>query len=167
MAVSDGWMGDSDIHPIDIVQSLAAAADWDFDRVAEDQIAMTVTGQWRDYAITLAWSAGDQVLRILSTFELSPPAGRLPALHEALNLANDQLWDGSFTHWADQGLMVWRYGLVLAGDQIAQPEQIERMIAAAVEGPERFYPAFQLACWGDQTPAQAMGVAIAQAYGRA
>jgi hypothetical protein len=32
---------------------------------------------------------------------------------------------------------------------------------------ERFYPAFQLASWGDHTPAQAMQVAIAEAYGRA
>jgi hypothetical protein len=32
---------------------------------------------------------------------------------------------------------------------------------------ERFYPAFQLAAWGDQTPAEAMKVAIAEAYGRA
>lgn len=167
MALSDSWIGEADIHPIDIVETLAAAAEWDFDRVAEDQIAMTVAGQWREYAITLAWSARDQVLRLIATFELNPPEDRLPALHEALNLANDQLWDGGFTFWADQGLMVWRYGLLLAGDQIAAPEQIERMIAAAVVGAERFYPAFQLACWGNATPAEAMGIAIAEAYGHA
>ncbi len=32
---------------------------------------------------------------------------------------------------------------------------------------ERFYPAFQMAAWSDKTPAQAMNVAIAEAYGRA
>jgi hypothetical protein len=32
---------------------------------------------------------------------------------------------------------------------------------------ERFYPAFQLAVWGDQSPEKAMKVAIAEAYGRA
>jgi hypothetical protein len=32
---------------------------------------------------------------------------------------------------------------------------------------ERYYPAFQLACWGDQTPTSAMDVAIAEAYGHA
>jgi hypothetical protein len=32
---------------------------------------------------------------------------------------------------------------------------------------ERFYPAFQLALWGDKTPAEALKVAIAEAYGRA
>jgi len=32
---------------------------------------------------------------------------------------------------------------------------------------ERFYPAFQLVCWGDDSPAQAMRVAMDEAYGTA
>jgi hypothetical protein len=32
---------------------------------------------------------------------------------------------------------------------------------------ERYYPAFQLAIWGDKSPRDAMQVAIAEAYGRA
>ena len=32
---------------------------------------------------------------------------------------------------------------------------------------ERFYPAFQMVAWGNETPAEAMKVAIAEAYGRA
>lgn len=33
-----------EIHPIDIVETLAEHHDWDFDRVGEDQIAMAVEG---------------------------------------------------------------------------------------------------------------------------
>ena len=35
------------------------------------------------------------------------------------------------------------------------------------EASERFYPAFQLVSWADKSPAEAMKVAIAEAYGRA
>ena len=45
------------LDPIDIVEHLAEHHDWDFDRVAEDQIAMAVEGRWRTYSITLAWAA--------------------------------------------------------------------------------------------------------------
>lgn len=41
------------------------------------------------------------------------------------------------------------------------------MINAAVSNAERYYPAVQLAVWGDQTPRQALQVAIAEAYGHA
>ncbi|WP_134726171.1 YbjN domain-containing protein [Paracoccus luteus] len=167
MAQLDHFIHSDDIHPIDIVETVAAHHDWDFDRLADDQIAMAVQGQWRNYSLTLAWSPRDEVLRLICSFDMDPPAARLPVLHEVLNLANDQVWDGGFTFWAAQKLMVWRYGLVLAGEAIAGPEQIDRMIRAALEACERFYPAFQLACWADATAPAAMEVALSAAYGRA
>jgi len=63
--------------------------------------------------------------------------------------------------------MVWRYGLVMAGASGATPEQIDTILGAAVTAAERYYPAFQLAIWGDTSPRAAMQVAIAEAYGRA
>lgn len=167
MALSEDYLDTGDIHPIDVVENLAQAYAWEFDRVADDQIAMMVEGQWRSYSLTLAWSEQDETLRLISTFEIDPPAGREAALYDLLNRINDQCWTGAFTFWREQKLMVWRYGLVLAGAQVAAPEQIDRMIGAAVSVAERFYPAMQLACWGDETPEQAMKVAIAEAYGRA
>ncbi|MGJ8544349.1 MAG: YbjN domain-containing protein [Sulfitobacter sp.] len=166
MALSEHYF-DEEIHPIDIVENLAAHHDWDFDRIADDQIAMAVEGQWRTYSLTLAWSAHDETLRLICTFELSPPAEKKAALFEILNEINDQCWAGAFTFWAEQELMVYRYGLVLSGGSEATAQQIDTMIGAAVLSAERYYPALQLLIWGDSTPAHAMQVAIAEAYGRA
>ena len=158
---------EEEIHPIDIVEHIAEHHEWDFDRIADDQIAMTVEGQWRTYSITLAWSGFDETLRLICTFEMQPPKEKLGALFEVLNSINDQCWAGAFTFWQDHSLMVYRYGLVLSGGQIASPEQIDTMISSAVGSAERYYPALQLVVYGDQTPKQALQVAIAEAYGRA
>ena len=166
MALSEQFLSD-DVHPIDIVENLAEHNDWQFDRVGDNQIAMAVEGQWRTYSITLAWSAHDETLRMVCTFEMDPPGEKLPALFDALNEVNDQCWAGAFTYWREQKLMVYRYGLLLSGGQLASPEQIDGMITAAVLSAERYYPAFQLVVWGDRTPRDAMQVAIAEAYGRA
>ena len=166
MALSEQYLED-DLHPIDIVEHLAAHHEWDFDRISDEQIAMAVEGQWRTYSITLAWSAFDETLRLICTFEMEPPEEKLAGLYELLNLVNDQCWAGAFTYWAEQQLMVYRYGLVLAGGQVASPEQVDTMINAAVLSAERYYPAIQLNIWGGRTPADAMQVAIAEAYGRA
>lgn len=166
MSLSEQFLTD-EIHPIDIVEHIAEHHDWDFDRVADDQIAMAVEGQWRTYSITLAWSSHDETLRLICTFEMEPPEDRLPALYETLNRTNDQCWAGSFTYWGAQRLMVYRYGLVLVGGQMACPEQIDTMIATAVLSAERYYPAFQLVAWGDRDPADAMQVAMSEAYGHA
>lgn len=167
MSLSEDFLLNDDVHPIDIVETLAEHHEWDFDRVADDQIAMAVEGQWRTYSLTLAWSAQDETLRLVCTFEMEPPEERMAQVYEILNRVNDQVWTGAFTYWQEQRLMVWRYGLVLSGGQIAGPEQIDRMIGGAVMAAERFYPAFQLVAWGDKSPEAAMQVAIAEAYGRA
>lgn len=167
MALSEQVLHSEDLHPIDLVEHIAEHRDWEFDRVGDDQIAMAVEGQWRTYSITLAWSDYDETLRLICTFEMEPPAHREAAIYEVLNRANDLCWAGSFTFWAPQKLMVYRYGLVLAGGQIAGPEQIDTMIHTAVMAAERFYPAFQLVSWADRDPEDAMQVAIAEAYGRA
>jgi hypothetical protein len=167
MSLSETFLAGDEIHPIDIVEALAETRDWEFDRVGDDQIAMAVEGQWRTYSLTLAWSAQDGTLRLICSFEMDPPAERLAALYETLNGANDRVWGGAFTFWAEQRLMVWRYGLILAAEQMAEPEQIDRMIATAVATAERFYPAFQLVAWSDKSPESALTVAIAEAFGRA
>lgn len=167
MSLSEDFLQTEELHPIDIVEHIAEYHEWDFDRVADDQIAMAVEGQWRTYSITLAWSGHDETLRLICTFEMEPPEDKLSELYETLNKANDMCWAGNFTYWNEQRLMVWRYGLVLSGGQIAGPEQINRLISAAVSSCERFYPAFQLVTWANQSPDEAMNVAIAEAYGRA
>lgn len=156
-----------EIHPIDIVETLANYRAWEFDRVTDDQIAMAVEGQWRNYSITLAWSPVDETLRLMCTYEMEPPEGRMGELYETLNLTNDMVWAGNFTYWAAQRLMVWRYGLLLSGAQMASAEQIDDMVQTAIAACERFYPAFQLVAWADRAPDDALQVAIGQTYGRA
>ncbi|PIV76611.1 MAG: diacylglyceryl transferase [Rhodobacteraceae bacterium CG17_big_fil_post_rev_8_21_14_2_50_65_11] len=167
MSLSEQYYEVDDLHPIDIVETLATHHEWDFDRVGDDQIAMAIEGQWRTYSVTLAWSAQDETLRMVCTFDMEPPEDTLPALYEVLNLANDKCWAGAFSYWHEHKLMVYRYGLLLAGEQMASPDQIACMVETAVAAAERYYPAFQLAVWSGKTPAEAMQVAIAQSYGRA
>lgn len=154
-------------HPIDIVETLAERHDWAFDRVGEDQIAMAVEGQWRTYSITLAWSDRDETLRMIASFEMEPPEARIPALYEMINEVNELCWSGAFSFWSGQSLMVFRYGLVCAGGMAPSSDQIGTLIAQAVASAERFYPAFQLVTWGESTAAEALQIAIAEAYGRA
>lgn len=156
-----------ELHPIDIVETLAEERSWDFDRIADDQIAMAIEGSWRTYSVTLAWSANDETLRLICAFDMAPPVRRLSALHTVMCLANDRCWSGAFVLWRDQKLMGYRYSLNLAGGAQATSAQINDMVRAAVNACERFYPAFQLVAWDGATPEKALGIAMTEAYGRA
>lgn len=157
----------TDIHPIDMVETLAAQSDWDFDRTGENQIAMAIEGQWRTYSLSLSWSGWDDMLKLLCTFEFKPPTERRGELLEMLNLVNERIWAGTFTYWPEQEVMAFRYGLSLAGGAAATPQQIEAMVLSAVGLAERFYPGFQLVGWSEESAAEAVEMAIAEAYGTA
>ena len=149
MALSEQLL-DDDIHPIDLVESVAEYYEWDFDRIADDQIAMAVEGQWRTYSITLAWSSFDETLRLISSFEMEPPVEKHAVLFELLNDVNEKCWAGSFSFWTEQKMMIYKYGLVLTGGQIASAEQVDCLISTAVLSSEKFYPAFQFLAWGEK-----------------
>jgi len=157
----------TDVHPIDMVETLAEEAEWEFDRIGENQIAMAVEGIWHVYSLNLDWSNRDDTLRLICSFELTPPTERAAEMLELLNLINDKLWCGAFVLWRDHEMMAFRHGLTLAGGAMATPEQIEAMILSAIGCVERFYPAFQLVGWSDHSPAQAFAVAIEDAWGTA
>lgn len=165
MALAEHDFAD-DLHPIDIVEILAAEYEWEFSRIGSDQITMAVEGQWRTYSVTLAWSGYDETLRLMCTFDLEPSEDRLPELYELINSVNDQCWVGSFSYWLEHRVMAFRYGLVTENGAVGA-EQIDTLIATAVSAAERYYPAFQLILWGNRTPAEALGIAIAEAYGTA
>lgn len=167
MGIVERDFDSEDLHPIDIVETLAEERSWDFDRIADDQIAMAIEGSWRTYSVTLAWSARDESLRLICAFDMAPPARRVAALARTMCLANDRCWSGAFVLWREQKLMGYRYGLNLAGGAHATTAQITDMVRAAVAACERFYPAFQLVAWGGETPEKALGIAMTEAYGRA
>ncbi len=156
-----------ELHPIDIVETLAEEREWDFDRIGDNQIAMAIEGSWNTYSVTLALSDHDESLRLICAFEMDPPEDRIPELYTALGMANDKCWSGTFTIWRDQKLLAYRYSLNLAGGAQASSAQINDMLHAAIASCERFYPAFQLVVAGSETPKAAMGIAISEAFGRA
>lgn len=164
--IEDAFLS-TDGHPIDMVETLAEAAEWEFDRLGENRIAMAVEGAWRVYSLNLDWSSRDDTLRLMCSFELTAPEGRGAEMLELLNLVNDRIWGGCFVLWPDEKLAAFRYGLTLAGGATATPEQIEAMVLTAVGYADRFYPAFQLVGWSSQTPQEALGIAIDEAYGTA
>ena len=156
-----------ELDPIDTVEHLAEHNEWDFDRVADDKIAMAIEGQWRSYSVTLASSPFDNMLRLICAFDMEPPEERVPHLYHCLNAANDRTWSGAFTYWTEHKLMAYRYGLLMSDDGTVTVQQVDRLVSAAVANSERFYPAFQLVTWGNRDVEEAMRVAITEAYGRA
>ena len=167
MDIVERLFENEDVGPIDIVETLAEHYDWDFDRITEDQIAMAIEGSWRTYGVTLSWSSFDEMLRIICSFEMNPPKKKINNLLKTLNLANNKIWNGSFVFMKKQNLMIFRYGMNLNGGARASANQIDSIVENSIVACEQFYPAFQLTCWGEETPEESLLIAFDKTYGRA
>ncbi|MFX5813097.1 YbjN domain-containing protein, partial [Acinetobacter baumannii] len=82
-------------------------------------------------------------LHLACAFDLKVPDRRRAEVKELIQLANEQLWLGHFDLWPQEGVVMFRHGLLLAGGAEASGRQCEAQLDAAIEACDRYYQAFQ------------------------
>ena len=154
-------------HPVDIVERVAAHNAWTFDREQRDEISIAVAGQWTDYNVAFTWLPDVEALHMACAFDLKVPAARRDEVLRLIALANAQLWVGHFDLWSEDGLIIFRHALLLAGGLDASKGQCESMLANAVNACERYYQAFQFVAWAGKTAREALDSAMFETVGSA
>ena len=154
-------------NPLEIVEQLATAEDWHFDRSADDEINITVAGNWSDYHVCFNWHEDLEGLHLACTFETKVPQSKCDDVTKLMTRINEQLWIGHFDLWRKEGAILYRNGLMLAGGAEANQAQCETMLRLALEASERYYPAFQFVLWGGKDADTAIEAALLDTMGNA
>lgn len=157
----------SEHHPLDVVERAVGLYDWQSERNCDSEIAVKVPGKWCDYSMYFTWSENAEAMQLTCAFDMRIQPAMRASLHELLMLANETLWLGHFTLWADEGLPMFRHALPLRGAQAPTMEQVQDMVETALYECERFYPAFQYVIWGGRTASDAMDMALLETVGEA
>jgi hypothetical protein len=153
-------------NPIDLVETIATTHDWTFERTAEDELTMTVGGTFADYHLSLNWRGDLEALHIASAFDCKVPETRLNEIYRLIAQINEQLWIGHFDFWQQEGLLMFRHGLLLNAN-VATPRQCEALIQAALDACERYYQAFQYVVWAGKPAREALTSAMFETEGQA
>lgn len=153
-------------NPIDLIEQLASDHDWAADRCSDDELTLIVSGSWTDYHVSLNWRDDLEALHLACAFDFKVPDARLNEMYRLIAQINEQLWLGHFDLWTQEGLIMFRHGLLLNGT-IATPQQGEAMLKAALEACERYYQAFQFVVWAGKESREALVSAMFQTEGQA
>lgn len=153
-------------HPIDIVEALAASREWPFERGAQDEMNVCITGAQSDYHMSISWRPELGGLHLASILDTRTPEKKRAELHELLALINEQLWLGNFDIWEADGTILYRNTLLVSGEGLSEG-QCDRLIGHAIETCDRFFPAFQFLIWGNHTPKTVLGVCLFETQGDA
>ena len=152
---------------LEVVERMAASNNWPFERAGEDEIALHVTGRWTNYQISFTWMADIEALHLACAFDMKVPELRLGEVQALIALINEQLWIGHFDVWTQNGVVMFRHALVLAGGGIASDRQCEALFASALDSCERYFPAFQFVIWAGKSAREAMDSAMFETSGEA
>ncbi len=154
-------------NPLDVLEQIASANDWAFDRRGDSEMAAEAPGKWCDYGLYFNWSNEISAMHFTCAFDLKVPEKCRGVLYELLALANERLWIGHFGMDSDDGMPVFRHSMLLRGAPGASSESLEDMVDIAITECERFFPAFQFVLWGGKTPADALAAAMLECVGEA
>jgi hypothetical protein len=152
--------------PIDLIEQIANSNDWATERTGDDELTLTVAGQWTDYNVSLNWRGDLETLHIASAFDAKIPENRLNEVYRLVAQINEQLWLGHFDVWVQEGLIMYRHGLMLNG-ALATTGQCEALLRAALEACERYFQAFQFVVWAGKESRDALASTMFETEGRA
>jgi hypothetical protein len=154
-------------NPLDVVERMAAANQWPFERAGEDEVTLHVQGKWSNYQASFTWMYDIEALHFALVFELKVPERCQLELQRLISMINEQMWVGHFDLWFKDGLVMYRNALVLAGGVEASARQCEVLIATALDACERYYPAFQFVVWAGEGAREALQAATFETDGHA
>lgn len=154
-------------HPVDVIEQIAALNDWSFERAGDDEITISIAGNWADYHVSFSWMAEREAIHLACAFDLKVPEARKFEVMRLISTVNEQLWIGHFDLWSDEGLVMFRQALLLSGGADPNSQQVERLLVTAIEACERYFQAFQFVVWAGRSAAEALETVLFETAGQA
>jgi hypothetical protein len=154
-------------NALEVVERLAVTNSWPFERTGEDEITLNVTSQWTNYQLSFTWMSELEALHLACAFDMKVPDPRLNEVQALIAMINEQMWIGHFEVWLQDGVVMFRHALVLAGGVTASDRQCEAVLASALDSCERYYPAFNFVVWAGKNAREAMDAAMFETSGEA
>ena len=158
---------DRTIHPVDIIEHIAAISDWSFERQDADEISISVKGGWSDYHVSFNWMEEMESLHLACAFDLKVPEARRGEIKQLISLINEQLWIGHFDIWSKEGVVLFRNSHLLSGGAEVSPQQCEALLRSATESCDLYYQAFQFVVWVGKSVADALAEVMFETVGQA
>ncbi|MBT4204388.1 YbjN domain-containing protein [Hyphomicrobiales bacterium] len=153
------------LHPIDIIEDIASVQSLPFNRTADDEISMSVSGKWCNYEINFNWHDDLEGLHLACIFDAKIPKHRLEEVFRLTAKINELQWFGHFDIWSREPKLLFRYSLLLSGGVNPSIEQCKAMMQHVIKASEKYYPSFQYVIWGGNTAEQAIENALFETVG--
>ena len=154
-------------HPVDLIEGVAHRNAWAFERTGDDELSVCVTGGWSDYSISFSWMEDFEALHLACAFNLKVPEHRKLEVMRLLSLVNEQMLFGHFDLWSQEGAVMFRQSLMLAGGVEPTRRQVEVLLSSALDACECYFQAFQFVATMNMPAQNALSGVLFETVGNA
>ncbi len=154
-------------NPVDLVEQVVTINDWPFERPGQDEIAVTVSGTWTEYSVSISWMEDFEALHLACAFDLKVPEQRKNETMTLVSLINEQLLIGHFDIWEQDNIVMFRQTLPLNGGIDPTSQQLECMMSSALEACERYFQSFQFVVWAGRSARESVDSVLFETVGNA
>ncbi len=155
------------VNPLDCVEELLNANNWDFNRMTNEELVVTIQGKSCEYSLFFIWQDELEALQFCCQYELKIPNSARSKARSALTDLNESLWMGHFEITARSGHPTFRHTCLYRGMQgNASADNLENMVEIAMAQCERNYPVFALLAAGQGLNDQSISLAMMNTQGQ-
>ena len=155
-------------NPIDIVENIFTSKSFELDRRNINEVVIEVQGKWNNMLLFFAWESSMKCLHLSCLMDIKSSIEDRSKIFELLALANEELWVGHFSYWAEQNMPVFKHSILLNDDEGEIFEQkLSQVIDIAIKECERMYPIFKVVLTKGMSPQQALYPMMMETVGQA
>lgn len=154
-------------NPIDNVEDILLENNWVFERMSNDNLAVSVKGKSCNYHLYFIWQEDMSALQFCCQYDFPIPSGLTFATLKTLTNVNKDLWMGHFDIPETTKIPSFRHTSLLhgSGGNNSTSELIEDMMDIALVQCERFYPVFHLLANDTHTDDAMLSLALMETAG--
>jgi len=154
-------------NPLDILEVIAAQNEWPFERAADDEITVAVSGEWCNFHIRYFWVEDENLLQAAGMMDMRVQENKKAKVLETINLVNEKIAIGHFSIWTEDNSLMFRHSNMAGENQQVTPEICEKITDTILRESNKYYPVFQFVLWADQSPEEAIMSAMLETVGEA
>ncbi|MCF6214622.1 MAG: YbjN domain-containing protein [Emcibacter sp.] len=154
-------------NPLDILEMIAGQNEWPYERSADDEITVAVSGEWCDFHIRYFWVEGENLLQAAAMMDMRVPDSKKAKTLETINLVNEKLAIGHFAIWTEDNSLMFRHSNMVGISQSVTADICEKVTETILRESNKYYPVFQFVLWAGQSPEEAIRSAMLETIGEA
>ena len=152
-------------NPLDNIEEILNANSWEFNRMGDNELLVTLTGRYCDYRLMFLWQSDMRGLQLSVQYDFNINPMNMHKAGKILMTINEQSWMGHFEINTSDCVPAFRYTCIFHSANKSAYEDLENIVDIALAQCETNYAAFNILTSENAANDETLPLALMQTQG--